>query len=260
MNIEESPPWIFAVPSHFVITLVELCNKIAVALCNTTLLHVVITELPHFVLKNNCSYIITGILLQSATSVITKWNRYFKARQELLQSATGIKKCDVITKCDGTVVTHQTRKLISIRLRPSVRPVCPSLRSPVRRSFIHLFVRSCTHSFLHVFKLSPFIYLCSWLSKRTCKKFHGIRKTARCLQTDVQALLKSRMAQLPTQPISFAALQTAGWLGRDRPDTHRHQKTHCLPSLPSHQVPPRDILWWTNGEQQWYGGISWSLL
>ena len=44
----------------------------------------------------------TAILLQSATSVITKCDRYYKVRQVLLQSATGITKCDVITKCDGT--------------------------------------------------------------------------------------------------------------------------------------------------------------
>ena len=34
---------------------------------------------------------------------ITKCDqRYYKVRQVLLQSATGITKCDVITKCDGT--------------------------------------------------------------------------------------------------------------------------------------------------------------
>ena len=36
----------------------------------------------------------TAILLQSATSVITKCDRYYKVRQVLLQSATGIRKCD----------------------------------------------------------------------------------------------------------------------------------------------------------------------
>ena len=30
--------------------------------------------------------------------------RYYKVRQVLLQSATGITKCDVITKCDGTIM------------------------------------------------------------------------------------------------------------------------------------------------------------
>ena len=47
----------------------------------------------------------TAILLQSATSVITKCDQfYYKVRPVLLQSVTGITKWDVITKCDGTKI------------------------------------------------------------------------------------------------------------------------------------------------------------
>ena len=36
----------------------------------------------------------TAFLLQSGTKVVTKWDRCYKMRQMLLQSGTGVTKCD----------------------------------------------------------------------------------------------------------------------------------------------------------------------
>ena len=44
----------------------------------------------------------TGTLLQIATSFIANCDRYYKLRQPLLQIATGITNCDVITNCGAT--------------------------------------------------------------------------------------------------------------------------------------------------------------
>ena len=89
----------------------EILSTHNVALCNTRV-----------ALCNNVSLqSVTAISLQSATIVITKCDRYFitkcdkryykvwqlfhyKVRQALLQSATGIWKCDVAEKYDGTLI------------------------------------------------------------------------------------------------------------------------------------------------------------
>ena len=47
-------------------------------------------------------YKVQQVVFQSVISVITKCSRYYKVRQVLLQCVTGIAKCDIITKCDGT--------------------------------------------------------------------------------------------------------------------------------------------------------------
>ena len=75
---------------------------------------------------DNCYYKVrqlTIILLQSATSVITKCDSlqlfYYKVRQVLLQSARVIKKCDnFITKCDRN---YKVRRLLQRTTEQSCR-------------------------------------------------------------------------------------------------------------------------------------------
>ena len=68
--------------------------------------------------------IATGTLLQIATNFITNCDRYYKLRQPLLQIATGITNCGVITDCDSTFVTTNN---------PSPPPPTPQSQVDVSR-------------------------------------------------------------------------------------------------------------------------------
>ena len=47
-----------------------------------------------------------GVITKCDRYVITNCDRYYKLRQPLLQIATGITNCDVITNCDSTNTTN----------------------------------------------------------------------------------------------------------------------------------------------------------
>ena len=66
----------------------------------------------------------TAVLLQSATSVITKCDRYYKVRQVLqsatvlLQSATGITKCDDYYKVRQNIVVWRLLHYCNSPVKP----------------------------------------------------------------------------------------------------------------------------------------------
>ena len=51
----------------------------------------------------------TAFLLQSGTVVVTKWDRCYKVRRMLLQSGTGVTKCDDCYKVGSNKNTQLTR-------------------------------------------------------------------------------------------------------------------------------------------------------